>query len=372
MSLLTVLLSLTLPLASTGSSLTKTVAWVACLACAAMAVYTSRRFSSVVIVSLALTFIISYVGDPTPVAILLGSVIACGIYGAAVAAARRVHVLFLVCAPLLSVAVTYMMTSSIVLSAFSVVHLIPALAMGLGARRKKSRSHTVALFAIVSAAVLGGTVLLYVYVQNGRISRDVIEYAVEYLRGAIEYTLRSSIERAGAVEINESLILQIREMSTQLVNLLPGIVAVIALTLGFFVQKIACSLFESYGEDDLFEAASAPISASLTAALVFVAAHVFSYTSSASSAPSFFAIASENISLVLLPALMCIGFETMAALPRKIGFLALAAWIGVILASTVLSISIMTVLALIGAFCIFFVRTDSWAKDHYANKGEDQ
>ncbi len=371
MSLALILFSLPLPLAATGSSLTPGVSWAVCLVCAALTVFTSRKFSSVVLVSLAFTFVISSLGDPTPVAIIFGAILACGLYAAAVAAAKRIHILFLISAPLISVALTYMLTSSLTLAVISVIHLIPALAMGLGARRLMSRSHSIALFAAIAVTELVCVVLAHIYAQNRELSAPVIEYAVEYLRGGIEWTLRDAIVKAGAVELNENILRQIRELSTQLINLLPGLVVIAALTLGFFVQKTECALFESYDKEELLNSSAAPINASLATALVYVAAHVFSYTSSSSYAPSFFATASENISLILLPVLLAVGFGVMADLPKKIGFLALVAWIGAVILANVMYASILTVLALVGAFYIIFVRTDSWAKEHYA-KGEDQ
>lgn len=371
MSLVLILSSLTMPLASTGSTLTRAVAWSVCLVCAALTVFTSRSFISVVLVSLSFTFVISYAGDPTGIAIIFGAILSCGLYAAAVAAARRIHLFFLVSAPVISVTLAYLLTSSVTLSLLTVIHLIPALAMGLAARRSLDRSRSIALFAAISVVELLLAVAAYIYSQNGTLSADVIEYAVEYLRGGIEWTLRDAITRAGAVQIDENILLMIRQMSSQLINLLPGLLAIAALTLGFFVQKIEHSLFESYEKEELLEASSAPINASLAAALIFVAAHVLSYTSSSTHAPSFFAIASENLSLVLLPALLAVGFRVMTELPRKIGFLALVAWIGAVLFANLLSMSILTVLALVGAFYIIFVRTDAWAKDHYA-KGEDQ
>jgi hypothetical protein len=335
-------------------------------------VFTSRTLSSVLLVSLAFTFVFSSSGNPILLAIVFGAIVSSGLYSAAIAAAKKVHIVFLVSAPLLTLAAVYMFTSDLVLSAISLIYLLPAAVMGFAFRKKISRSGSIAIYAIVAVALLGCGVLVYVFLQNGKLTSDVIEYAVEYLRNGIEWALRSSIKNAGAVEINENLLIQIKEMSTATVILLPGTVAIVALSLGFFVQKMSCSIFGSYEKDDLFEIASAPISASLAAALTFVAAHVLSYTSGASYAPSFLAIAAENISLILLPALLCVGFDAMAALPRKIGFLALIAWIGAVLLAYLLTLSILTALALIGAFYIFFVRTDDWAKNHYAKKGEDQ
>ena len=300
MSLVLILFSLPMPLASVGSTLTRGTSWAVCLVCAALTIFTSRRFSSVVLISLLFTFVISSIGDPTVVAIIFGAILSCGLYAAAVAAANKIHIFFLISPPVISVILTYAVTSSVDLSLLSVIHLIPALAMGIAARRSIDRSRSIVIFAAVALAELLCVTLGYVYAQNGTLSTDIIEYAVEYLRGAIEWALTSAISRAGAAEINDGVMIMIRDTSNQMINLLAGLVTIAALTIGFFVQKIECALFESYEKDELFETAVMPINASLAAALIFVASHVLSYTSSASHAPSFLAIVSENISLVFL------------------------------------------------------------------------
>lgn len=371
MALAIVILSLPLPLAAIGSTLTKGVAWASCLVSAALTVFTSRRFSSVILVSFVFTFFISSLGDPTAVAIVYGAVISAGIFSAAIAEAKRIHLVFLISAPVIASLLSYVITDSIAVALAPAVVLLPAILLGIGSRRRMCRTHAIALFAAVSIIELLLVVSAYIYSQNGTINAEVIDHAVEYLRGGIEWSFRDAIAQVGAAELNENLLLQIREMSLTMINTLPGTVVMIFLALGFVVQKIAASLFESYDKEELLYAASEPIDASLTTALVFVAAHVLSYTSSPSSAPSFFAVASTNLSLVLLPVLLCIGFRVMGDLPKKIGFFALVAWIGAVLLANVMGESILTVLALIGAFYILFVRTDSWAKDHFA-KGEDQ
>ena len=372
MTLSVILLSLPVPLSLSGSPIAKGISWATCLVCAALTVFASRRFSSVILVSLVLTFFISYLGDPTIAAAILGTVFFCGLYSASLAAAKGAHLIFVISAPILASGAALALTGSIILSLFPVMLTLPSLALGISSRRLHSRTHSIAIFCAVCIAELVSAVAVYIYTQNGSISRDVIEYAVEYLRGGIEWSLTDSINRVGAVELSDSLILMIREMAAYTVSLLVGVISVVFLTVGYFSQKIECSLFEAYEKEDLLNRSAEPIKASCMTAIVYLIAHVLSFTSGASHAPSFVSVVAENISLILLPVLLCIGFRIMGDLPKKVGFLAIIIWVAAIIIANSLSASILTILALIGAFYIIFVHTDAWAKDHYAKKGEDQ
>lgn len=372
MTLSIILFSLPVPLSVAGSPITKGVCWAVCLVCAALTVFTSRKFSVVILVSLALTFILSYLGDPTLVAVILGTVFFCGLYSASVASAKGAHILFVVFSPILASAASYALTGSVILSFFPAMLTLPSLSLGISTRRLNKRAHSMAIFTAVCIAELAAAVITYVFLQNHTLTSDVIEHAVEYLRGGFEWSLKSAIVSVGATELSDALVISIREMATLAVNYLPGAITVIFLTLSFFVQKIAGSLFDTYEKEKLLNQSAEPISVSSATALVFLASHVLSYTSGASYAPSFIAVVSGNLSLILLPALLCIGFRIMGDLPKKIGFLAVIIWIVAVIIANALSASILTVLALIGAFYIILVRTDAWAKDHYAKKGEDQ
>lgn len=371
MAVIIPILSLILPLSLSGSPTLTAMSWVACVVCAALLVILVKRFGSVVICAIALTFALSALNDPVPIAVILGIILVSGLYSAAVASADKLRLVFLLCAPLLSVALAYAFTRSIPLTLLSLVCFPPAIAMGLGARRSLDRSRAVALFSAVAAAELALAVLGYIVWQNKGLSIDIIEHAISYTQSVIESALRLAIDNAGAVAVDETILMEIRFMSASAINLLPGLLTVVILTAGFLSHKAECSLFDKYEQYTLLEASETDVSVSCTAAIVFLVAHVLSFTSSASYAPSFIAIAAENLSLILIPALLIVGWDRVASLPKKIGFLAIAAWIGIVLATSVLSASIISVLALIGAFSIIFARTDSWAKDHY-RKGEDQ
>ncbi len=371
MAIIIPILSLILPLSLTGSTAIVPVAWVACMIASALLMLLVKSFGGIAICALAITFFLSYLKDPVPVVVILGTVLISGIYSAATAAAEKKNLALVIGTPLLSAALAFAVTQSIPLTLLSLIYLPPALALGLTARRGLGRARSIAVFTATAAVELLLAVLGYIAWQNGTVNREIIENAVVYLQNSIEWALRFAIERTGAVKLDETLLIEIRALGASAINLMPGLVTVAILTTGFFAHKTQCSLFSHFERDSLLESSETPVTVSCTAAIVFLVAHVFSYTSGASHSPSFVAIAAENLSLILIPALLLIGWEKIAALPKKIGFLAIAVWIGIVLATNALSASIISVLALIGAFCIIFARTDTWAKDHY-RKGEDQ
>ena len=369
----TLLLSLTAPLLLSGSTYTMPVAWVSCATCAVLVILTSKNFFTIFQIALIYMFAISYLGDPVSLAIVMGTVLASGLYSAAVAAADRSHIFFLVIAPLLPIAVIYLITGELTVSVLSALHFLPALAMGLGARRSMPKTYTVALYAAVLVLIATALSLTHIYLQNGALTFNVIDDSAEYLRGGISAFMNSALKNADLSSLEGALVLQPRRIAILAVNLLPAIITVIALVSGFFAQRVEQSLFNIYGKDKLLESAKEPISVSCTAALVFLVAHLLSFTTSASNTTSFVGIVSLNVSIILLPALLCIGARALIVkLPKKIGILAIAAWIAIFLISNSVQTSIITILALIGAFYIILVRVEAWAKDHYAKKGEGQ
>ena len=369
----TLLLSLTAPLLLSGSTYTTPVAWAACAVCAVLVILISKNFFTIFQIALIYMFAISYLGDPVSLAVIMGAILASGLYSAAVAAANRSHIFFLIVAPLLPIAVIYLVTGELTVSVLAALHFLPSLAMGLGARRSMSKTHTVALFAAVGVLIATAISLAHIYIQNGTLTFDIIDGAAEYLRDSISAFMDSALQNADLSKLEGALVLHPRRIAILAVNLLPAIVTVVALVFGFFAQKVTQSLFNIYGKDKLSESAKEPVSVSCTAALIFLAAHLLSFTTSASNTTSFLAVVSLNISIILLPALICIGARALLVkLPRKIGILAIAAWIAIFLISNSVQASIVIILALIGAFYIILVRVEAWAKDHYAKKGEGQ
>lgn len=367
----TVLCSLALPLSFDKTDIATAIAWLTCIAAGILCIYASRRLSTVILLSIVYMFILPYMPSPIIIAVIVGILAVSGLYSALVASSGAIHLPFLISAPILTYAAALILSGDVWLSCLSLVAFPPALVMGLSAKTKRSRAFSITAYASVAVAELLIAVFAHIYTQNGAISLEIIENAVLYLRDGIAWSMKGAIIAAGNSPITESISIQANTLANETVNSLAGLVVAASLTVGFAAQKIEHSLFERFELEKLQNESGATMTASLAAALIFAVAHILSFTSSSTYAPSFLATTSKNISLVLLPLLFYVGLGVLASLPKKIGFLALAAYVGLVILAGILSISIISVIALSGVFYTFFVNIDSWAKTHYS-EGEDQ
>lgn len=316
-------------------------------------------------------FVLPYMKSPIIIAIIVGTLAVSGLYSALVASSRAIHLPFLISAPILTYALSLILCRDAWLSCLSLVAFPPALTMGLSSKANRSRAFSIVAYASVAVAELLIAVFAHIYTQNGAISLEIIENAILYLRDGIVWCLKGAIIAAGNSPITEGISIEVNTLANEAVNSLVGLVVAVALTVGFAAQKAEHSLFERFELEKYQNESGATMKASLAAALIFAVAHILSFTSSPTYAPSFLATASQNISILLLPLLFYVGLGALASLPKKIGFLALAAYIGLVILAGILSISVISVIALCGVCYTIFQNTDSWAKAHYS-EGEDQ
>ena len=370
LSLITVLFALALPLSTTVTPISDFLFWSICLVFGILVLLTSKRFSSIIILGLTLTFFASYTGSAAFVALIIGTVSACGVYSALAAQARKWQISLLVLIPTVTFASAFALTGDLIMALSSLAIFLPSLAMGSVIRRG-GRASAIACFATVATVETGAVALILIYLQNGYLSLEAIGEAASYFRTVTEEFFTLAIETAGETAISDDVALMVADMAAEMTNLLLGLTCVSVITLGFFAQKIQHALFERFELERLQNQSGAPIRASVMAAIVYAAAYICSFTTGASSAPSFLATAAANISLILLPLLLYVGFGFMTSLPKRIGFLALVAWLGAVGVAYLLSSSLIDIIALIGAFYTLLTNVDAWAEEHYS-KGGDQ
>ena len=371
LSLITVLFALALPLSTTVTPLSDFLFWSICLVFGILVLLTSKRFSSIIILGLTLTFFASYTGSAASVALIVGTVSACGVYSALTAQAHKWEISLLVLIPAVAFGSAFALTGNVIMALSPLTIFLPSLAMGLILRRGGSRVSAIAGFASVATVEIGAVALILIYLQNGYLSFEAIGDAASYFRVVTEEFFSLAIETAGESAITDDVALMVADMAAEMTNLLLGLTCASIITAGFFAQKIQHALFERFELETLQNQSGAPIKASVTAAIVYAAAYICSFTTGASSAPSFVATAAANISLILLPLLLCVGFGFMTSLPKRIGFLALVAWLGAASVAYLLSSSLIDIIALVGAFYTLLVNVDTWAEEHYS-KGGDQ
>ncbi len=365
-----VLFALLPPILLSGNASAVPMSWLVCLAAGALYAFVSRKASSIVILALIYVLVLPNMNSPAPLAMILGAVFACAVYASMTAAFRKAYLPFIIFAPVISYCVSLILTGDPVLSLSALVLYPPAAVMGIFTLKKKSRTAIISSFAFTAVCELFVAVAIYI-LQKGSRWNDFISGVSELLYNNILALIESAVISAENAMLPSDAALQASALARELTNAFPGILIAVILLLGFFVQRTACSVFECFELEELTFGSTAPIKASPVSALVFAAAHVLSFTSSASHSPSFLAAVALNISIVLAPLMICVGLRAMASLPKRLGLLAIPVWIGAVILSAVLSSSLAILLALVGAFCTLFESVDLWAKEHYG-KGEDQ
>ena len=371
-SLICLILSLSLPLLVSMPELARILSLPFSLSAGAVLIYSLRKVSAIAVLTLAFVFLTSYTGSLALPTLILSTAVLCGVYYALVSEiAKPFASVMISLTPIASCAAAFALTGEAVISLLPLAFFLPAAVMGLVTRRGGSRSSAISAFAAVCAAEIALIAVAHIYIQNRAISAVLIGSSADYLQSQIILILENAILRAGNVELSEDIISQISLTSQEIVNCLTGITVAVLLAVGYFAQKLGCSLFERFEFESLQNKAGEQIRGSAASALVYLFAHICSFTSGASGTVSFFSVAATNISLILLPLMLCVGGEFLLSLPRKIGFLAILIWGGAILLSMLLSGSIINILALTGCFYTVITSVDIWAKEHYS-KGEDQ
>ncbi len=365
-----VLFSLLPPILLSGRASATPMPWLVCLTAGVLYAFISRKVSTVITLALIYVLVLPYMNSPAPLAMILGTVFACAVYSSMTAAFRRAYLPFIISAPIISYCISLFLTGDALLSLSALVLYPPAVVTGIFTLKKKGRAEVITSFAVVSVAELFAAVLIYILPKES-LSQETITGVSELLYNNIRALIESAVISAENTVLPSDVALQASALARELTNAFPSILVALILVLGFFVQRTACSVFECFELEELTLDSAAPIKASALSALVFAAAHVLSFTSSASHSPSFLAAAALNISIILSPLMICVGLHTMAGLPKKLGFLAIPIWIGAVILSAVLSSSLAVLLALVGAFGTVFESVDLWAKEHYG-KGEDQ
>lgn len=371
LSLASLVFCLLPPLVATGNGATVYVSWFACMLSAVLIFFTSRKFSSVIILGAVFTFLISYTGAPTLTAMVLGFVFVSGIFSAFVSSANKQRLAFILLLPVLSYAASLVITSNPISSLLSLAPIPAALAMGLATRRGLNRNSAIACFAAVTTAIFTILALVFVAVKFNGLSPSILSEAGDWVRVTLKNSMVELAHSAGNTNLPGSAVKAFGSLASSAVNLLFGTTVFISIITGYFVCRVQGSLFEIFDMEKLLNSSITPISMSIISSLIFIIAFVASYTTDGAGNRIMISAVADNICLILLPGLMAVGFDMMKSLPNKIGlWIAMLAWIALIILTILTETSFMLALAFTGAAYTVIIRIGDWAKDHYS-KGEN-
>lgn len=345
-------------------------AWAMVVACVLFAWLLVKKIRWTFLTVLISLIFISFSGSPLIPAIVLGAV--CGVcaYSALICACGKKNVFFAIVTPILSYAISLVITLDPVRSLFSLIFMIPALALGLASLLRSDLNASVLTCTVSLIAPLIAIFAFSTYSRYGNLSFETMTSIASDIRIFFETFTEEYISFVGQTELTQSLYSEISEMVNSYVNLAPGLIVALCLSLSFVIHSLKNDLLEAQNFDQATLVKSRTLSVSALTALVFLAAHIMSFTTDASNNTSFIAVVFGNISFMLIPCLALTGIGAVMILPKKLGILGIIpiALLIILLFNQLSSFFIL--LALVGAFFVITRKIDSWAKEFY-NKGDN-
>jgi hypothetical protein len=164
---------------------------------------------------------------------------------------------------------------------------------------------------------------------------------------------------AAGTAVTQAVSMSIEDTVAAGINMLPGFVCAVALTLAYFSEVICRKATESADVD----AGDDTICYTTLSAVLFIIFYILSFTTDASGNVAFISVIAVNLALMLLPGLLIIGIRALTRMIFKLGFIGLILVAAAVFATFSFSIY---VLALIGAAYTVIINIDAWAKNHYS------
>ena len=158
-----------------------------------------------------------------------------------------------------------------------------------------------------------------------------------------------------------------------LINSIFGLTVSICLVAVYLAFCIQYRLIEVCGIKRFMKPGMVEISASATAALIFIISHILTYTTNSSGGISISAVVGMNLCYILMPLLALKGCEALKLLIKKYLLLGLIATVVIVIAifslSSLTSSSALILIAFVGALYVVIIAVDQWAKEFYKKGG---
>lgn len=360
---------LTLPLLISGSPFSAPIAWVVCILSAGVLLFSVRKASGAMIAGLILIFFVSFTGSPQLPALILGSVLAIASGTALICEGKGARLLFPALIPLLSYALSYAITGDLLISCLALTLALPMWILGLGCRFKMKRTNVIVLCTAMTVILFTALGAVGIYSLYGELSRACISALTDSIGEAFLKYTEQTITEVMKTEVTQPLRREIISVFNTYVNMFPGLLVASVLIAVYAAQSVACQLLSSFGLDRCLNDRMLKLSVSVEAAVLFLVAHVLSFTTTSSGGISFVAVVANNVSIMLMPALLMMGIETIRFLPLRFGIIGFFASAILLVMMFALSSSFPIILALVGTFFIIVRRIDAWAKEFYG-KGD--
>ena len=345
-------------------------AWAMVVACVLFAWFLVKKIRwTFLIVLISLTFV-SFSGSPLIPAILIGAIVGACAYSTLVCACGRKNISFAIVTPVLIYLTSWVLTLDPVRATYSLVFIVPALALGLASKAGSDLNRSVLICTVATIVPLVVFLAISTYTKYGGFSFETMMGAAVDIRAYFADFVKEYVSFVGKTEITTAILGEIAETVNSYVNLAPGLIVAVCIALSFVVHSLKNDLLENQGYDQKALVKSRTLSVSVVTALVFLVSHIMSFTTDASNNTSFIAAVFGNVSFMLIPCLTLTGLGALAVLPRKIGIFGIIpiALLIIMLFNDFSSFFIL--LSLVGACFVIIRSIDSWAKDFYS-KGDN-
>ena len=362
-----------LPLVLTSSDLATPMCWIICLLCALTFLTTAKKFSAIFFVFILGFFPITYTGQPIVTALLFGAVICLGGGAAAISTGKGLKAALSFLLPLLSYAVSFMITLDPIYSLTSLIPYLPMFAMGISCRIGKDKKTSIIITTAVIVATIVGFTALFIQGVYGELSKETISVACSELSQSYIKMMEEAFIAAGQEPIDPALQMQLQAMVDLLINSIFGLTVSICLVAVYLAFGIQYRLIEVCGIKRFMKPGMVEIPASATAALIFIISHILTYTTNSSGGISISAVVGMNLCYILMPLLALKGYEALKLLIKKYLLLGLIAAAVIVIAifslSSLTSSSALILIAFVGALYVVIIAVDQWAKEFYKKGG---
>ncbi|MBR4032219.1 MAG: DUF2232 domain-containing protein [Clostridia bacterium] len=345
-------------------------AWAMVITCVLLAWLLIKKIRWIFLTVLMSLIFISFSGSALIPAFVLGAVYGVCAYATLIGACGKKNIFFPIATPLLIYVISLVLTLDPVRSLYSLIFVIPALAMGLASLSKSDLNTSVLACTVATIVPLIAFFAISTYSRYGSLSFETMTGVAADIRIFFEAFAEEYISYAGQTELTQSLYSEISEAVNSYVNLAPGLIVALCLSLSFVIHSLKNDLLEAQDFDQAAIVKSRTLSVSAITALVFLLAYIMSFTTDASNNTSFIAVVFGNISFMLIPCLALTGIGAIMILPKKFGILGVIPIVLLIVLLFNKLSSFFILLALVGAFFVITRKIDSWAKEFY-NKGDN-
>ena len=361
--------SLLLPLLSVNSPYLGVLSWIVCATSATTLVFAVRKPMFAALTLITMFSLFSLTGTSVLSALIFGSFITVSTAAVLFCTSSRAKLAVSILMIPITCGIAYALTANPISAALASALYLPALALGITKRCKANK--TVCLATATASIVIPalGIAALFVLLLYGSLDTESITAAADALCETYTALMVKAYETVGQ-EVSASALRAFRDEADLLINSSLGFLTALSMTISLIAYNTQKRILITLGFD---RARKEKLFVSLECALIYVIGFILSYTTGASGGISLVAVVSTNLCMMLMILFVILGFDAMQHLVEKLHLIGVLVAAGLLLStfflSSLASASVLSLLALIGAFYVVIINIGQRATDYFG-KGE--